>query len=624
MQLSKILVSILVISLFLPGIVSVFHGNEGNVKADSGLFSDGLVAYWNFDEGTGTIAHDSSGNNYHGTVHNANWTTGILGSGLEFRYTDYVGGISSEFDDTVTSNFTIMSWVYWDPGNTMDNNLIFDARTWGRGFNLKIDNEKFHFRIQTPTTPTTLYWVNSTSTVPVNKWVHVAGIFDDATNKLTIYLNGNMDNTSTVPSPYYETTENPAIGNNHWAPGDGKWAGFNGTIDEIRFYNRSISTAELSAYVNQFLTLVYVDDDYTPSTPGWGYDHFDVIQDGIDAVAVGGTVYVYSGIYYENVFVDKTISLIGEDRTNTIIDGGGTGNVVDVFANWVNISGFRIQNGGTGGHLAGVNINANNSIIMENNITNNNLHGIHVELSSNNHIIMGNIITNNSGDGINHTWSSVVIGNTITNNSNDGIDLHNSNNNNISGNTIKSNYRSIYLHESFNNVINGNTIKSNDYGIRIYYISYNNKIYHNNFIGETCYEPGTSNHWDNGYPSGGNYWNDFDEPSEGAWDNNSDGIVDTPYDISGGSNQDLYPLLEPLECIVLYRGWNMIGWCGDSTTAESLGQNISGCSVVTMFDGATQTFVSHVVGVPHDNFMITQHMGLFIYATEPSVWCGRG
>ena len=47
-------------------------------------------------------------------------------------------------------------------------------------------------------------------------------------------------------------------------------------------------------------SFVYVDDDFTSSTSGWGYDHFDSIQDGIDAV-VGSMVYVYNGTYNEQV-----------------------------------------------------------------------------------------------------------------------------------------------------------------------------------------------------------------------------------------------------------------------------------------------------------------------------------
>jgi len=90
---------------------------------------------------------------------------------------------------------------------------------------------------------------------------------------------------------------------------------------------------------------IYIDDDFNSSTSGWQYDHFNRIQDGINAVPENGIVYVYNGIYYENVVVNKTINLIGENKETTIIDGGGRGDVVNITANRVNISNFTISNG---------------------------------------------------------------------------------------------------------------------------------------------------------------------------------------------------------------------------------------------------------------------------------------
>jgi len=77
--------------------------------------------------------------------------------------------------------------------------------------------------------------------------------------------------------------------------------------------------------------------------------------------------------------------------------------------------------------------------------------------------------------------------------------------------------------------------------------------------------------------------------------------------------------------VAIYDDWNMVGWYHTyTTTAESLGENISGTSVVSMFDPVTQTFLSHVVGVPHDNFNVERGMGLFIYTSEASYWHGEG
>ena len=77
---------------------------------------------------------------------------------------------------------------------------------------------------------------------------------------------------------------------------------------------------------------------------GTGPNNYTKIQDAIDDASDGDTVFVYNGIYYENITIDKSISLIGEDKNTTVIDGIGEYHVVDVKAKWVNISGFSIEN----------------------------------------------------------------------------------------------------------------------------------------------------------------------------------------------------------------------------------------------------------------------------------------
>lgn len=88
------------------------------------------------------------------------------------------------------------------------------------------------------------------------------------------------------------------------------------------------------------------------------------------------------------------------------------------------------------------------------------------------------------------------------------------------------------------NVIVGNTLINNDYGIAIT-CSSNNVIYHNNFVGnyEDTSISRSINVWDDGYPSGGNYWSNYN-----GTDSNNDGIGDTPY-IIDQNNTDNYPLV---------------------------------------------------------------------------------
>jgi len=193
--------------------------------------------------------------------------------------------------------------------------------------------------------------------------------------------------------------------------------------------------------------------------------------------------------------------------------------------------------------------------IVGNNITNNR-DGVLLYSSSNN-IISGNNITNNEdGIGLLDSSNNGISGNNITNNLG-GIILfgYSSSYNIISGNNITANtgydYGGISLSFCSNNIISGNNITNNYNGIT-FYSSSNHKIYHNNFIGNSIQvnivAPGYSNFWDDGYPSGGNYWSDYVGVDVKNGSNQdlpgSDGIGDAPY-IIDADNVDHYPLMNP-------------------------------------------------------------------------------
>ena len=243
-----------------------------------------------------------------------------------------------------------------------------------------------------------------------------------------------------------------------------------------------------------FIGIHYSKDNNILYVGGDGSGNYSTIKDAIDAASDGDTVFVYnySSPYYENIIIDKSINLTGEDRYTTVIDGGNLGDVVKVDRNWVIISGFTIQN--SGDNDRGIYISSNHSNICNNIILNTGI-GIDLRFSDNNIISNNNIITNNK-DGI-YVYKSdknTITDNIINSNNRTGILLRGSNYNTISGNTIDSNkYLGIFITAgiivttlvkipSQFNIIEGNHIISNN-GVGIYVLESGfNTIIKNTFL----------------------------------------------------------------------------------------------------------------------------------------------
>jgi len=340
-------------------------------------------------------------------------------------------------------------------------------------------------------------------------------------------------------------------------------------------------------------------------------DDYEKIQWAIGNASVGDTIFVRAGTYYEHVIVNKAVTLTGENRTTTIIDGNYDGVVVNIVASGTEVSEFTIQNGADGIYTS-----SGNNLIKGNIVKDNSEHGIHLycDLGYNfldSNVVMdnpegirmnegdggmtiypntlrNNIMANNSQNFAIWAWTlprlihDIDTSNTVdnkpiyywinrhneqvptdagfvaainstniivkdlilTNNHNGGVYFYSTRNSIITNVTFLNNNNGIMLiGRSDYNTITGNTFVNNKFA-GIYYgdVIYNS-IYHNNFVDnarQVFFSGGLStNNWDNGYPSGGNYWSDSD-----GTDVNGDGIGDTPYVIDG-NNQDNYPLIHP-------------------------------------------------------------------------------
>jgi len=265
-----------------------------------------------------------------------------------------------------------------------------------------------------------------------------------------------------------------------------------------------------------------------------------------------GDIYTFVDNIYDTIVVQRDNIII--DGNGYILQGTGSGIGIDISnGNNVTIKKTHIAQFDYGIHL----YKSNSSIISDNNLTNNIQQGIFISNSSSNVISRNNVVSNvREGIFLWLTNTTTVTGNNVSINGGDGISIaYSSFYNTIINNTVSHNSEagiSLGWEISTGNVISGNNITNNVWaGIYIDH-SNGNTLYHNNLLYNTnqVVTVGATNAWDNGYPSGGNYWGEYTDidlywgPSQS--ETGSDGIGDTPRTVDGG-NRDNYPLMSPYE-----------------------------------------------------------------------------
>jgi parallel beta-helix repeat protein len=196
-----------------------------------------------------------------------------------------------------------------------------------------------------------------------------------------------------------------------------------------------------------------------------------------------------------------------------------------------------------------------NNTMHGNNIIANGGVGIYLYSTSNNTINENTVMHNSNGITVRfNSDNNQIFKNNITANNNNGITISEAKNNRIARNNIIANggagiqISSWIVHSSGNNIVENNIVANKGFGICLF-DSTENIIFHNNFISNVNQAfSDRPNVWDDGYPSGGNYWSDYTgvDLYGGPYQNEtgSDGIGDTPYVIDA-YNVDHYPLMIP-------------------------------------------------------------------------------
>ena len=207
---------------------------------------------------------------------------------------------------------------------------------------------------------------------------------------------------------------------------------------EIQF-NESVSNAEytnISAYAGTWIISATANNVNGAVSQNWTWtvlaeselpvhnintgENFLTIQAAIDDASPGDEIHVDNGTYYENVVVDKQLILLGESNLNTLINGNGGENVVEVIANDVVIERFKMQNGSNGIYVTSSyntfsGNTASNNTLIGNTASNNSITGILMDSSSNNILYHNNLVDNTNYNAYvsnaNNQWDSGSEGN---------------------------------------------------------------------------------------------------------------------------------------------------------------------------------------------------------------------
>lgn len=283
------------------------------------------------------------------------------------------------------------------------------------------------------------FWTSNNNTF----WNNTVMDFDNyaiqihsASKNNSIYLNSIYDN-SAIDDGEDNVWDDGSKGN-YWFDYDGEDINGDGIGDTPYELGGDSNSEDRYPLMNPWNgtiiireTKVWIVDDDNGS---WA--DFEQIQDAVNASIPGDTILVYEGYYYDEVVVYRSISLIGNGSSQSIIDGGGDGDVVQIRADGTNFSAFTLTNSGQDYSSSAIDIDGvDNCTIMWNRLTN----------------------TTNHGIWISDTTNSTISNNTINCDFN-GVYLRESNNNTIEGNRIQDSYTGVYTVDSFSNTIIWNNI----------------------------------------------------------------------------------------------------------------------------------------------------------------------
>jgi hypothetical protein len=209
-----------------------------------GLCETGLLAYWPFDERTGELAGDASGNGHHGTVVDGQWVTGHSGGAIALEIPGSHIDVGDRLHDVVVP-FSVASWVFAKPSDGARVLVASDANTtsWN-GFWVQRGPAgiwEVTFGSGSGAGPRTRRTLESTDPLPNETWVHIAAVVEGPTD-MTLYVNGVQVAGTLGGSggPMLHTSDPFYIGTRD------RTTSWDGRIDELRIYGRALEPSEVA------------------------------------------------------------------------------------------------------------------------------------------------------------------------------------------------------------------------------------------------------------------------------------------------------------------------------------------------------------------------------------------
>jgi len=236
--------------------VSKYTANEPTITLTSGVSeekSTAPIAYWSFDEGYGTIAHDNTFNKNHGTLTNMSttgtstaWVDGKVGKSLRLDgVDDYVRITDDDSLDLGTNDLTISVWLKTGITDSNQRGVVDKLGGTPSSWTTQIQNGKISFGWWTDSFQG---WKAADSIIADDEWHHIVIVLERSSETIYFYKDGSSDGSSVfsgIASADFSGTAPIDIG--HY---DGSSDYFDGNMDEVKIYDYALTTDQIKKVYN--------------------------------------------------------------------------------------------------------------------------------------------------------------------------------------------------------------------------------------------------------------------------------------------------------------------------------------------------------------------------------------